>query len=97
MLLNFWKGLVINMNHVQIFKALSDSTRLEIVLMLSNTEKMCACKILEKFEITQPTLSHHMKILSECGLVNTQKVGKWSHYSLNHDAITNFKKFINNI
>lgn len=86
-----------DMNYVQIFKALGDQTRLEIILMLSRAEKMCACKILEKFEITQPTLSHHMKILSECGLVNTQKVGKWSHYSLNRELISDFRQFINNI
>ena len=85
------------MSYVQIFKALSDQTRLEIILMLSNVEEMCACKILEKFEITQPTLSHHMKILSECGLVNTQKVGKWSHYSLNSEIISDLQNFINNI
>ncbi|MBQ8435272.1 MAG: metalloregulator ArsR/SmtB family transcription factor [Oscillospiraceae bacterium] len=85
------------MKHVQIFKALSDNTRFKIILMLSHTEKMCACKILEKFEITQPTLSHHMKILSECELVNTEKIGKWSHYSLNRNTISEFKQFINNI
>ena len=44
------------------FKALADPTRLEIVDMLSCGE-LCACKILERFQITQPTLSHHMKIL----------------------------------
>ena len=65
-----------------ICKALSDSNRLQIVQMLSYGEK-CGCKLLEMFEITQPTLSHHMKILFECGLVNDRKVGKWHHYSLN--------------
>ena len=85
------------MNYVQIFKALSDHTRLEIVLMLSDVEKMCACKILEQFEISQPTLSHHMKILSECGIVNTQKVGKWSHYSLNREVVFDLQNFINNM
>ena len=54
-----------------ICKALGDANRLEIVKMLSDGEK-CGCKLLERFEITQPTLSHHMKILVECGLVNTQ-------------------------
>ena len=47
-----------------ICKALSDAHRLQIVQMLSDGEK-CGCKLLEKFEITQPTLSHHMKILCE--------------------------------
>ena len=49
-----------------ICKALGDANRLEIVKMLSDGEK-CGCKLLERFEITQPTLSHHMKILVECG------------------------------
>ena len=53
-----------------ICKALGDANRLKIVKMLSDGEK-CGCKLLESFEITQPTLSHHMKILCECGLVET--------------------------
>ena len=61
-----------------ICKALGDANRLEIVKMLSDGEK-CGCKLLERFEITQPTLSHHMKILVECGLVNARKEGKWQH------------------
>lgn len=76
-----------------ICKALGDANRLEIVRMLSDGEK-CGCKLLEAFEITQPTLSHHMKILNDCGLVNTRKEGKWSHYSLNCDTLTAFKNFI---
>lgn len=76
-----------------ICKALGDSNRLEIVKMLSDGEK-CACKLLERFEITQPTLSHHMKILCECGLVNVRKDGKWSHYSLNCETLCSFKAFI---
>ncbi|MBP5185622.1 MAG: winged helix-turn-helix transcriptional regulator, partial [Clostridiales bacterium] len=60
--------------------ALSDSNRLEIVQMLSDGEK-CGCKLLERFEITQPTLSNHMKMLVESGLVNNRKEGKWQYYS----------------
>jgi len=81
-------------NIVLIFKALSNSNRLQIVELLSGTE-LCACKILEKFEITQPTLSHHMKILSDCGLINTRKHGKWSYYSLNLETLEKFKHYIN--
>lgn len=76
-----------------ICKALGDANRLEIVKMLSDGEK-CGCKLLERFEITQPTLSHHMKILMECGLVNARKDGKWQHYSLNCETLTQFKEFI---
>ena len=76
-----------------ICKALGDANRLEILKMLSDGEK-CGCKLLERFEITQPTLSHHMKILMECGLVNARKDGKWQHYSLNCETLTQFKEFI---
>ena len=54
-----------------ICKALGDSNRLRIVQMLTEGEK-CGCKLLETFDITQPTLSHHMRILCECGLVNAR-------------------------
>lgn len=77
-------------------KALGDANRLKIVEMLSDGEK-CGCKLLEAFEITQPTLSHHMKILSECGLVDTRKDGKWSHYSLSCETLTAFKHFISGL
>ena len=76
-----------------ICKALGDSNRLQIVQMLSEGEK-CGCKLLEAFEITQPTLSHHMRILTECGLVHARKEGKWSHYSLNCETLKEYKQFI---
>lgn len=83
-------------DYALIFKALSDSNRLQIVEMLSDGEK-CACKLLERFEITQPTLSHHMRILCECSLVNVRKDGKWSHYSLNKERLVLLKDFINEL
>lgn len=79
-----------------LFKALSDTNRLMIVDMLSCGE-MCACNILEKFNITQPTLSHHMKILSNCGLVCCRKDGRWMHYSLNELKIQEFKSFFHQV
>lgn len=51
----------------------------------------------ERFEITQPTLSHHMKILVGCGLVNDRKEGKWHHYSLNCETLMNYKHFIESL
>ena len=71
---------------VQCFKALSDETRLQILEMLCMGE-LCACKILEKFQFTQPTLSYHMKNLTQAGLVNARKEGKWTHYSLNEENL----------
>jgi ArsR family transcriptional regulator len=64
-----------------VFKALADNKRLQILHMLADGE-MCACKILECFHITQPTLSHHMKLLTDAQLVHARKEGKWIHYSI---------------
>ncbi|MDD4839852.1 MAG: metalloregulator ArsR/SmtB family transcription factor [Clostridia bacterium] len=68
------------------FKALSDETRLKIVEMLKGGT-MCACRILEQFEITQPTLSYHMKMLVDSGLVAVEKIGIWNHYSTNNSLL----------
>ena len=65
-----------------ICKALGNENRVQIIKMLTGGE-LCACKILDAFNITQPTLSHHMKILTECNLVNSRKEGKWTYYSIN--------------
>ena len=65
----------------KIFKAFCDPNRLMIIELLQDGD-MCACKILEELDIVQSTLSHHMKILCESGLVESTKVGKWMHYSL---------------
>jgi ArsR family transcriptional regulator len=80
----------------QLFKALGDSTRLKIVDMLSCGE-LCACRILEKFNITQPTLSHHMKILCDCCLVTGRKEGKWIYYSLDEKAVQSLKEFLHTV
>ena len=81
------------MDVVKIGKALSDENRVKILQMLTDGER-CGCKLLEAFEITQPTLSHHMKILCDSGLVDSRKEGKWSHYSVNGDVIKKFGNFI---
>ena len=80
----------------KIFKALGDNNRLTILKMLRTGEK-CACKILEELNISQSTLSHHMKILCDSKIVECRKDGKWSHYSLNKKECENFKKEIDNI
>ncbi len=85
-----------NQEQAFIFKALSDPHRLAILEMLSCGE-LCACKLLEKFEITQPTLSHHMKILSEAGLVVARREGKWMHYALNIAVIKSLQNYITEI
>ena len=72
--------------YARLFKALSDPKRLKIVHMLAGGE-LCACKILEEFHITQPTLSHDMKLLTDAGLVIPRREGKWTHYSLNKTRV----------
>lgn len=76
-----------------ICKALGDETRLKVVQLLSGGE-LCACKILESLDITQPTLSHHMKLLCDSGIVQSQKVGKWQHYTLNPEAVNQTVAFL---
>jgi len=79
--------------YAQYFRALSDPNRLMIVDMLSCGE-LCACVILAKFRITQPTLSHHMKILCESGLVRGRKKGKWTYYSLDSEKYGRLRAFL---
>jgi transcriptional regulator, arsR family len=67
-------------------KAISDPKRLKIIDMLSCYE-LCACEILEKFDITQPTLSHDMRKLEEVGLVTSRREGKNTYYSLNKASL----------
>ena len=69
-----------------ILKALGDENRIHILKMLRSGEK-CACRILEELNISQPTLSHHMKILCDAGIVTGRKEGKWTHYSVNKDGV----------
>lgn len=61
---------------------MADDIRLEILHLLQEGE-LCACRIQDQFHISQPTLSYHMKILTQCGLVNSRKDGLWMRYSLN--------------
>ena len=70
----------------KIFRALSDPKRVKIVDMLSCGE-MCACVLLKCFEITQPTLAHDMKVLSEAGIVTSRREGKNTFYSIDWNAL----------
>lgn len=76
-----------------ICKAMSDANRLRIIEMLSSCEK-CGCELLEELQVTQPTLSHHMKVLSDCGLVSSRIEGKWHHYSISSERFADYKEYI---
>ena len=83
-------------NTSQIFKALGDENRLHILRLLNKGE-LCGCELLTSLDIGQSTLSHHMKILSEAGLINCNKLGKWCRYSLNETGWETAKSEIKKI
>lgn len=70
-------------------KALADPKRLKIIDLLS-CGSLCACDILDHFDFTQPTLSHHMKVLEKAGAVLVTKDGTWHHYQLTEDFVDRF-------
>ena len=76
-----------------IFKALGDHTRLEIVNLLLGKE-LCVCDILDAFNVSQSTISHHLKILKYAGLVTDIREGKWIYYSLNPEAFAQIAVFL---
>ncbi|MEA4986496.1 MAG: metalloregulator ArsR/SmtB family transcription factor [Anaerovorax sp.] len=71
--------------NAKVFKAFCDENRLMILELLQSGEK-CACKLLEDLHISQSTLSHHMRILCDSGVVTGRKEGKWIHYSINQEG-----------
>ena len=78
---------------VKRMKALTDENRLAILLALQHGEK-CGCELLEELNITQPTLSHHMRILADSGLVAYYKEGKWMHYSISAKDVQEFRDMV---
>ena len=82
--------------NAKIIKSLSDPSRLKIIDILSCGE-MCACDILQHFDFTQPTLSHHMKVLIESGLVEARREGLWNYYYLNINNCNKLSIFLMNL
>ncbi|MEG1859171.1 MAG: metalloregulator ArsR/SmtB family transcription factor [Christensenellaceae bacterium] len=74
------------LQNAKVFKAFCDQNRLRIIEFLTSGEK-CACVLLEKVQIGQSTLSHHMKILVDSGIVCARKEGKWTHYSIRNEGV----------
>ena len=80
--------------YASMMKALGDESRLKIFDMLRSNGELCACKVLEEFQITQPTLSYHMKILCDCGLVIGRRDGIWMKYTVDQGEFDRLKSFI---
>ena len=74
-------------------KAFCDENRIRILQILKDGEK-CACRLLEALNITQPTLSHHMKTLLDSGVVNGRKEGKWMYYSISEEGLKKAQEYI---
>lgn len=70
-------------------KAMSDPKRMKIIHLLSKGT-LCACEVLEHFDFTQPTLSHHMKVLENAGIVEVSKKSQWHHYALKEAFVKEF-------
>lgn len=77
----------------EIFKALGDENRLSILNSLTEKER-CACHILEELEISQPTVSHHLKLLCEVELITCRVEGKWKHYQINPNKIRELIQYL---
>lgn len=72
-----------------LLKAMADPNRMKIIDLLSAGE-LCACEVLAHFDFTQPTLSHHMKVLEKVGIVSVSKQGTWHYYTLREDFVRGF-------
>jgi ArsR family transcriptional regulator len=73
------------------FKALADATRVAIVNRLAAAPEVCVCDLTAGFELSQPTISHHLKILREAGLVESNRRGTWAYYRLVPAAIESLR------
>ena len=77
-----------------LFKALGDGTRLEIVALLAAAAgELCACEIERRFDLSQPTISHHLRLLREAGVVTSERRGSWVYYTLDPDGVEALSKF----
>ena len=69
------------------FKAVADPTRVAIVNVLSTSDEVCVCNLTVAFDLSQPTISHHLKILREAGLIESSRRGTWAYYRLVPEAV----------
>lgn len=82
-------------SHARLLKALADPTRLRILSLLSRHEgEVCVFEIVESFTLEQPTISHHLRILRDAGLVDCRKKGLWAYYYVRREALTRAREVI---
>jgi ArsR family transcriptional regulator len=73
----------------RVFKALADPVRLRLVSMIGAHQggEVCVCELTEAFDLTQPTISHHLKVLREAGIVTSERRATWVYYRLEPAAL----------
>lgn len=82
--------------YIRVFRAFTDENRVRVLEMLCEGEQ-CACILLDDLKISQPTLSYHMKILCDSGIVKSRPVGKWNYYSINTDGCDYASRLLNTV
>ena len=85
-----------NSEYMRVFKAFADENRVRVLELLCEGEQ-CACVLLDDLNIKQPTLSHHMKILCDSGLVVSRRDGRWNYYSINDSGCAYASKLLNTL
>ena len=74
---------------VAIFKALGDPTRLDVFrLIAAQDQAICACDVTERFDVSQPTISHHLKVLRDAGLITVSRRGVWAYYEIDSQGVS---------
>jgi ArsR family transcriptional regulator len=75
-------------------KALSDPTRLRLFSLVASAPQMCACDLTEPLGVSQPTVSHHLKVLTTAGLLEREQRGKWVYFSASLEAMAELSAFL---
>ena len=83
---------------VALFKALADPTRYEIFrLIAAQPEAICVCHITDRFDVSQPTISHHLKVLREAGLITVSRRGVWAYYAADPHGLARLRSSVEDL
>jgi ArsR family transcriptional regulator len=76
-------------------KLLADPIRVQVLDLLRTADReVCQCELQPRFSVSQPTLSHHLKKLSDAGVITVERRGKWAYYTINDDALEELKSWL---
>jgi ArsR family transcriptional regulator len=81
----------------KVAKALGDPIRMQLVDVLrKHAGKVCVCELVPLFDLSQPTVSHHLKVLREAGIVGSERQGLWAYYYVNPDSLEELSTWLSN-